>query len=276
MQTVVTMTSWKGRIDFVSRSIYRFFKTQTKLPDIFYLWLSEEEFPNRENDLPKELLLIIKYFNVKLKWLPYNDRNFKRWYVYPTHYFDLVISIDDDQILDSTLVEEAEKHKNEKNIIYNIFKDLTFEYVFLPKKPYNYKLENLVSTKFVWLGCSIVCPETFPLEAISPENSEIRRKICKRCDESWLKPFSLMNDTKISYFNFKHKNDTKLPENGTWRKLMKRYNSFTFREYQLYICLKYFPKHYDKFKKIYPTYTTYYKEMLKIDTTTILKFLNNN
>ena len=61
MQTIVTMTSWSGRIEHVGSSIFRFFKTQTKLPDIFYLWLSEEEFPNKENDLPKDLLLTINF-----------------------------------------------------------------------------------------------------------------------------------------------------------------------------------------------------------------------
>ena len=42
------MTSWTKRINCVARSIYYFMKTQTVKPDLFYLWLAEEEFPNKE------------------------------------------------------------------------------------------------------------------------------------------------------------------------------------------------------------------------------------
>ena len=45
------MTSWTKRINCVARSIYYFMKTQTVKPDLFYLWLAEEEFPNKEKDL---------------------------------------------------------------------------------------------------------------------------------------------------------------------------------------------------------------------------------
>ena len=48
---VVTMTSWKKRIDYVSISILSLLK-QTVKPRSIELNLSEEEFPNKENDLP--------------------------------------------------------------------------------------------------------------------------------------------------------------------------------------------------------------------------------
>jgi len=54
MKTIVTMTSWTKRIHCVDKSIYTFFKTQMEKPDIFYLWLAIEEFPNKEKDLPEE------------------------------------------------------------------------------------------------------------------------------------------------------------------------------------------------------------------------------
>jgi hypothetical protein len=58
MKTVITMTTWSKRIQFTARAIYRFLKTQIVKPDLFYLWLAEEEFPNREADLPENLLAI--------------------------------------------------------------------------------------------------------------------------------------------------------------------------------------------------------------------------
>ena len=70
---VITMTSWTGRIQHVSRAIYNFFKTQTKKPDLFYLFLSIEEFKNKESDLPQDLKLIINAYNIKLMWTKENE-----------------------------------------------------------------------------------------------------------------------------------------------------------------------------------------------------------
>ena len=55
MSTVITMTSWKQRIASVGQCIWMFYKVQCKKPDVFYLILSEAEFPNKERDLPRNL-----------------------------------------------------------------------------------------------------------------------------------------------------------------------------------------------------------------------------
>ena len=78
-QVVITMTSWKGRIHVVGKCIYYFFTRQTEKPDVFYLWLSVEEFPNRENDLPADLLAVIDAFGVRLCWTETNEYIYKRW-----------------------------------------------------------------------------------------------------------------------------------------------------------------------------------------------------
>ena len=59
MKTVVTLTSWKNRIKYLYNFLYIFYKTQKELPDIFYVWLSTEEFPNKEKDLDEKLVKFI-------------------------------------------------------------------------------------------------------------------------------------------------------------------------------------------------------------------------
>ena len=266
--TVMTMTSWSKRIQYISNQIDRIFKTQTILPDIFYLWLSLEEFPNKEKDLPDDLIKTCERYNVKIEWLPYNDRNFKRWYVYPRHYNDLVISIDDDVNIDKNLIKIAKSHINEVNTIYNIFKNLTWSYDFTDRfKNIDYRLPSRYSNKYMWLGCSIVCPKSFPLESIIEENSTIRRKICKRCDESWLMPFAMRNNTRIGYLDYNSKEymNENIQNYATWRILSKRLNGYMIRDYQLYVCLKYFPDNMKKFKELHPKYDTSYFDNLGID-----------
>ena len=76
---VVSMTSYPGRIMNVGKSIFLLLKKQTIKPDEIHLWLSIEEFPNKEKSLPEDLNLIIeKCDDVFLHWLEKNTYVHKR------------------------------------------------------------------------------------------------------------------------------------------------------------------------------------------------------
>lgn len=268
-QVVITMTSWKGRISVVGKCIYYFFTRQTEKPDIFYLWLSAEEFPNREKDLPVDLLAVIDAFGVRLCWTDKNDFIYKRWNVYPKHYSDLVISIDDDILFDGRLVEVAKKHVYEQNVVYGIFKDLMYSYSFVPNKTRDYNVTEPLSLRYRWLGCSVICPNSFPLLALSADNTILRDRICRRCDETWLKPFSLMNNTQIGYLDFEYKKalvyGSLQNKDATWHHLCKKYDGYMVRDYQLWVNLYYFPEHLERFKQVFPDYNAEFYEKKGLD-----------
>lgn len=259
MQTIVTMTSWRGRIQFVGRSIFRFFTTQTELPDIFYLWLAEEEFPNKEKDLPEDLLFVANFFKIKISWLKENEYNFKRWHVYPMHYEDLVVSIDDDMIFDYNLIKVAKTKMHERNCVYNIFKCFTYEY--FPSETTFGKLPTAPSSsKYNWLGCSIVCPGTFPCECMTPENLKLRQHACKRCDETWIKPFSLMHDTKIGFLDFASNHDDATQDVATNKILCRRVNEKRLIDYQWFYRVYVMEQSMkDKFFQTFPAYKSVYE-----------------
>lgn len=188
MKIVITLTSWKKRINNLYNFLYIFFKTQKNFPDIFYIWLAEDEFPNKEYDLDNKLLKIIKDKNIQLKWLPGNDKVFKRWYVYPEHYEDLVISIDDDRIYPFDLIEEAKKV--EQNTILPIYKN---------------ENEKEVISDYNWIcGQCIIPPKTFPLEAINEEFTKLRKRLNIECDEAWLEAFLYKNKINVLFAPMKY------------------------------------------------------------------------
>lgn len=272
MKTVLTMTSWTQRINFVAKSIYTFLTSQSVKPDIFYLWLSVEEFPEKEKSLPSDLLKIVKYFNINLQWIPTNEYCHKRWYVYPKHYNDLVICIDDDQIYPNTLIEDAQKlcnTENSKNIIYNIFYDLTYASIYRGIRFVKHMnaWDNRPSMFKTFNGQSIFPPNTFPLEAITPENILLRKKYCKICDESWLMPFIKYNNTEIGSLNAMY-NETNVSDIGrTFVKMSKTvYNTVTVQDMQLYIVLRLFPKLMEKWKSLFPSYITEDFDKCSIDS----------
>lgn len=219
-KTVITLTSWKKRINYLYNFLYVFFKTQKELPDIFYIWLSLEEFPNKEKDLDEKLVKFINDHNINLIWQEGNEKVFKRWYVYPKHYQDLVISIDDDRVYPFDLIEEAKKVKS--GTIQNLIcLDVT----------------GLLFRKDYWFcGQSIIPPNTFPVECMSENFKKLRDELNIQCDEAWISPFLLKNKVKIlpdklkfSFTNFLDSYFSESQGNGMWIKFInENYNKFDY------------------------------------------------
>lgn len=178
MKTVVTMTSWTKRIDVCAAAIERFMEFQTIKPDLFYLWLAEEEFPNKS--IPAELTAAIKKYDVLLRWTVKNEYCHKRWHVYPTHFEDLVISIDDDVMYQPNLVELARTCTHITNL-WNLRTDARF-------KP----------MRVFMCGQCVVPPKTFPLEAYDTKYDAARMAVCPRCDECWINTFLLKDNIYVT------------------------------------------------------------------------------
>lgn len=220
MKTVITLTSWKKRINCLYNFLYIFFKTQKQLPDIFYIWLSIDEFPNKEKDLDEKLVKLINEHNINLIWQEGNEKVFKRWYVYPKHYNDLVISIDDDRIYPFDLINEA--HKVKEGTIQRLFttdiqpKESVEEYI---------KLKN----HFNFCGQSIIPPNTFPCECMNEEFTALRHKLNIECDEVWISPFLknknvIISEEKMKFsYNLLENVFWENQENGMWLDFKKRH-----------------------------------------------------
>lgn len=105
---VVTFTSWKKRIDHCKRCVETILE-QTVKPDLIYLNLSVEEFPNKEKDLPVDLVEFSK--NEKsfiINWVEGpNTKTMKK--VFPILQYlnddDIIINIDDDMVMPVDLIK---------------------------------------------------------------------------------------------------------------------------------------------------------------------------
>lgn len=115
---VVTMTSWLKRINNCVPVLNSILNQKYKA-DIIYLNLSVDEFPNKENDLPKDLVDLCNGDNqIILNWVEgENTKTMKK--VFPILKYlkddDIIINIDDDALLPKELIQyrldEFEKYK---------------------------------------------------------------------------------------------------------------------------------------------------------------------
>ena len=114
-EVVITMTSWKKRINDVSKTIYSLLRNTYK-PRSIELNLAEEEFPLKEKELPEDLLLLKNDGLVNINWCYRTVKTFKK--VLPTvlKYYDekdlLIMSADDDVEYQPDIIEKfVELHK---------------------------------------------------------------------------------------------------------------------------------------------------------------------
>lgn len=94
-RVIVSLTSFPERINIVVKTI-KTLLNQTIKPDNVILWLAPEQFPNKEADLPKELLDLRQY-GLTIDWCK-DIRSYKK--IIPTlkKYPDSVIITTDDDI----------------------------------------------------------------------------------------------------------------------------------------------------------------------------------
>lgn len=105
---IVSMTSYPPRIAGVPMSIRSILEGKVK-PDKIVLNLKDPEFPNREKDLPENLLALRRQ-GLEINWWPRNIRSFAK--LVPTlikHHDDVVVVADDDLVYASDWLSDLLK-----------------------------------------------------------------------------------------------------------------------------------------------------------------------
>lgn len=117
-KAIISLTSWKKRINTVTRTL---FSLITKCPGFhIVLVLSEDEFPQKENELPEDLNILANNNFIEILWIKENVKAFKKILFTMDKYRDVpIISADDDCIYKYNYAEELynEWLKNKKNVV---------------------------------------------------------------------------------------------------------------------------------------------------------------
>ncbi len=101
----ISLTSWKARINTVSKTLYSLIKMCPGFHIV--LVLSKDEFPLMEKELPDNLMLFVENKLIELFWIRPNLKSFKKVLFTMDKYRDVpVISADDDCIYKYNYAEE--------------------------------------------------------------------------------------------------------------------------------------------------------------------------
>lgn len=117
-KAIISLTSWKARINTVGKTIYSLIKNCPGFHIV--LVLSEEEFPQKEKELPEDLMLFVNNNLIEILWVYKNYKSLKKVLFTMDKYRDVpVISADDDCLYTCNYAEDlyAEWLNNQNKII---------------------------------------------------------------------------------------------------------------------------------------------------------------
>lgn len=104
MKVVVSFTSYPPRIGSVHKVVESLYR-QTVKADEIVLYLSMDEFPRREADLPETLRRLDGQEGFRIAWVCGNLKSHKKYYYALQEYKDaVVITVDDDKIYAETMI----------------------------------------------------------------------------------------------------------------------------------------------------------------------------
>lgn len=199
---IVSLTSFPARICSVSQVVKQMM-IQTVKPDEIILWLSEDQFPGREQELP-QALLNLRAYGLTIRWCPGDIRSYKKFLPAMKEFpDDLIIILDDDLVYPVDFVEKLyAAHQHSPNAIiasrvHEIGRDEQGKI-----KPYGtWKKQcayDIGKTRPDWFftgGAGTLFPPHAFGETLFDE--KLIQEICPWADDIWLNIHAVMNHVPI-------------------------------------------------------------------------------
>ncbi len=194
---IVTLTSRPGRIDTVAEVISSL-KAQTLIPDRIELWLTEEEFPEKSQMLPEELISMQDDIFC-ICWERENLRSYTKLLpALNAHPEDILITVDDDMIYDSRMVEKLVMSWKEHSLDIHAHRITKF---FLCDDEWRWTIGGFdyydtASALNMLNGCSGVLypPHSFRDTVLDRERI---RKLAPTNDDIWFWAMGVLNGRKV-------------------------------------------------------------------------------
>lgn len=103
-QLIISLTSYPARIMTVHKVIESLFEQTEKATEII-LWLSEQEFPQKYENLPESLNCLIGKNGFRIEWVYDNLKSHKKYFYALQNSNSVVITVDDDMYYSRTMVQ---------------------------------------------------------------------------------------------------------------------------------------------------------------------------
>lgn len=200
---IVSMTSYPGRINLLWQTIESI-QQQSIKPSRIILWLAENQFPNREKNLPERILKYKKY-GLDIRFCDDLKSHKKYFYAFQEFRNEVIVTVDDDVFYPKHMIRclfiNYKKYPNA--ISANRIRVMNFASGNLQSYD-SWNVNKPDTTEPSYMNVAIgVGGVLYPPGSIDGEvfNRGSIHDLCLNADDLWLKIMSLRNRTKVSYTN---------------------------------------------------------------------------
>lgn len=197
-QIIVSLTSYPARIYDIHYCLYSLLNQNFK-PDKLILWLSKEEFPNLEEDLPSNVLNLKKH-GLEIKWTEKNFRVYNKLIHSLTEYpNDIIVTADDDIFYPEDWLERLYENYDGKNVVahrahlVDFASDSPVPYELWDKCTENEEISILNLPTGV--GGVLYPPDVFYKDIL---NDQLFLKLTPNNDDIWVWAMVVLNNRKIN------------------------------------------------------------------------------
>lgn len=199
-EIIVSLTSYPKRIDTIWITIESLMR-QTKRPDMIILWLSEEQFPNRELPIT---LKEQQNRGLTIKWCDNLMSHKKYFYVCQGYPNACIITADDDLIYPPFQIERLwNMHiEHPTDVISLTSQTITPTYCTPPSKWTGVSKQEVVSSYRLSLNSgsgALFPPQSLPKQAF---DKKAIKKLCPYADDLWLTVMIHLNGVRITKYRF--------------------------------------------------------------------------
>ncbi|MFV5685828.1 hypothetical protein ACM55I_10280 [Flavobacterium sp. GB2R13] len=197
---IVSLTSFPERMYDIHFTLHSLLNQNLK-PDKIILWLGEEEFPNKEKDIP-EMVLNMKQNGLTIKWCEDIKSYKKLIYALNNYPRDIIVTADDDVYYQKKWLELLyESYKREPlNIHCHRASRIQFDDAkdILPYKHWQSEIKSKSASYLNFLtGCGgVLYPPGCFYHDVSTK--EYFMKLCPTADDIWFWAMVVLNERKVT------------------------------------------------------------------------------
>ena len=198
-ELIVSLTSYPARINTVNQTIESLLNQSLKADKVI-LWLAEEQFPNKEKDLPRQLLDLVPQ-GLTIDWCE-DIKSYKKLIPALKKYPDaIIVTADDDLLYDNKWLEQLYNAylKNPHYIHCHRAHYLTFENKqILPYKRWKQNISKVkpnTNNFLTGVGGVLYPPNCFYKDIL---RKDLFMKLAPQADDIWFWAMCVLNNKKIN------------------------------------------------------------------------------
>lgn len=199
---IVSLTSFPKRIGTLIHTLETIY-AQTRKADEIVLWLAEEQFPGKEQDLPEDLRQLAAENRLTIRWCEDLKGHKKFFYALQEYTEDVVVTIDDDLLYPKDMLEILHKsyllHPNAVSTMRAHLIMVSEDGRVMPYKKWIHEVDGCIHKPSMQVMTSGGAGDLYPPNLYRKEffDRDVILDICLWADNLWCKAMELASDVPV-------------------------------------------------------------------------------